>query len=76
MTERLVVVANVSGSLFRGLFKAQGACADRYPVTVFELMFEVGLTIDEDFVCAATKLTVYYRAIDDRKDAVFRLIDV
>jgi hypothetical protein len=36
----------------------------------------VGLTIDEDFVCAATKLTVYYRAIDDRKDAVFRLIDV
>ena len=70
MAQRLVVVTNVSGPFFRRLFEAQRAGADRDAITVLELVFETRLTVDEDFICAATELAVDYSAVDDRESAV------
>ena len=54
VAQRLVVVTNVSGALFDWLLEAQRARPDGDAIAVLELVFEVWLAVDEDFVGAAT----------------------
>jgi hypothetical protein len=72
----LVVVTDVSSSFLYRLLKPQCARADSDAIAVLQLMLKTGVTIYENFVCAAPKLTVDNRAVDDREILIVCLSDM
>src|SRR5260370_23878689 len=70
MSERLVVVTEIGGPLFPGLFEFERAGSDRHSVAVLQRMLEFLIAVDIDFVGASLDLSIDVDAVDHHEPAV------